>query len=1161
MTLNTLFRKDVNRAIETVIKADDQEHILTEVEEYVITREVAKMVTNFFAAYTDYQGANGVWISGFFGSGKSHLLKILSYVLENKAYDDKRLGEIFANKIEDDEMLRGDVLKATRIPAESILFNIDQQAQITSKGDQDAILKVFYKVFYDHCGYFGAQRHVAEFERWLDREGKYLPFIDLYEKHAGQHWVQGRRTYFAPGTKKAIGLALSEINGDDPEHYADIIDTLRKDAVTSVEDFCEKVAEYIDQKGPDFRLNFFVDEAGQFISGNTKLMLNLQTIAETLATKCRGRAWVFATAQEDLEAIVGDDSAVNSDDFSKIQGRFNLRIPLTSANVDEVIEKRLLAKTDDARKLLDQQWSKEKDNLRTLLTFSEAGVQFRHYQGDRDFISKFPFIPYQFDLFQQCIRELSKHNAFQGRHASVGERSMLGVFQEVLQALHKTSPDTLVSFDQMFEGLRSTIRGQIQNAISLAERNLTNKMAIRVLKALFLVKYYDQFKTTARNISVLMLRSTKVDLKAHEQAVQEALNILENQTYVQRNGEVYVFLTDEEKDVENEIKSTEIDNQQVTHFFNEALFDHVIGENRIRFQENRQDYEFTKMIDGAVVGREKELAIEILTPNSEYYDQPDKENYFKSHTMGQGTLLLFVLPPAERLLQDVRLYLKTEKYYKQATSSANNASLNRILVEKQQQNVQRRRQLIRRLRELLGRATVYLNGAKQEIGHAGDGKTKVVNAFQDLVRVAYPNLRMLGSIPFSDDTLKSIMRAAPDALFQSDDASMSEGESEVYNYIMRRKTQGERTSLADLRDYFSRKPYGWYASATLSMVARLYKRGKVEARQDANLLNDSDLLANLLNSRSFGNTLLEPQQEFNPQLLRRLKEVYQELFDENPPAGEARDIATAFKEKAQAKSRELLRLLGQKDQYPFLNQLEPLANTLDRLAGMDYHVLIRELAGFEDELLDQKEGILDPLLIFWRGDQKRIFDQINDFLNGDQSNFEYVDSAELEQLRALRQDPQPYRGNTMREAKAAMEALKKKVLDRIDAEKNNALAAIEKGKSELTGQPDFSALNEEQQARVLRPLEDMTRRVKEQRYIATLRQFGNQVNDRVAEQLGEYQRLLQPDEPVVEYITIKNVHLKDKPSELRTEADVDTYLEQLKAELLRHLHENRRIKL
>src|SRR5690606_39477822 len=111
MKINRLFLKDVSRPIETVIKADDQEDILTEVDEYVVTKEIANKLNkdDLFGNYLNPGRVNGVWISGFFGSGKSHLLKILSYVLENKEYNGSQLGEIFASKIESDEILKGDI--------------------------------------------------------------------------------------------------------------------------------------------------------------------------------------------------------------------------------------------------------------------------------------------------------------------------------------------------------------------------------------------------------------------------------------------------------------------------------------------------------------------------------------------------------------------------------------------------------------------------------------------------------------------------------------------------------------------------------------------------------------------------------------------------------------------------------------------------------------------------------------------------------------------------------------------------------------------------------------------------------------------------------------------------------------------------------------------
>ncbi len=90
--------------------------------------------------------------------------------------------------------------------------------------------------------------------------------------------------------------------------------------------------------------------------------------------------------------------------------------------------------------------------LETCFLFQKLECSLKVIKGEKDFINKYPFVSYQFDLFQQCIRALSTHNAFQGKHASVGERSMLGVFQHVVQQIETKDENALVSFDLLFEG-------------------------------------------------------------------------------------------------------------------------------------------------------------------------------------------------------------------------------------------------------------------------------------------------------------------------------------------------------------------------------------------------------------------------------------------------------------------------------------------------------------------------------------------------------------------------------------------------------------------------------------------------------------------------------------------------------------------------------------
>ena len=1166
MIVKDFFEKDINRNIETVIKADDRDNISTEVAEYVITKEIAKKIRDLFSSYNDYSGANGVWISGFFGSGKSHLLKIISYVLENKEFNGYKSGELFAQKIEDDEMLKADVLSATRIPSESILFNIDQQAQITSKADANAILAVFYKVFYDHLGYYGFQPHVAEFEMWLDKQDKYSIFKEKFNSLYSSNWETARSEYFDPLVVDAVSEVLGDIFQTDASKYERILDDLEDKNKQSIEDFCQRVNEFIKLKPKGFRLNFFVDEVGQYISDNTKLMLNLQTIAETLATTTKGNSWILVTSQEDMEKVVGDMTKNQENDFSRIQARFKIKVPLTSANVDEVIEKRLLKKGENAQNHLVSTFKKESHLLETLLSFSDSGVQFKGYKGESDFANKMPFVAYQFDLFQQCRIALSTHNAFQGKHASVGERSMLGVFQQVIQKIEERDENALVSFDLMFDGIRNELKGQIQNSIQLAEKNLDNDFAKKVLKALFLVKYFVNFKTTRRNISVLMIDSIDVDLKKHEENIDEALNLLENQSYVQRNGDIYEFLTDDEKDVELEIKNTSVDDQAVTQLLKEILFDEIIRDNKIKYQENKQDYEFTSKIDGTTLGREKELEIEIITENFYDYNNP---TFLQSQTLGSSGMKL-VLPSDATFMKDLKMWLKTDKYNKQNQSTTNRSEVKRILQEKGMQNAERKRNLLVMANKSLASASVYLNGAKLEMGQTTEGKTLVINAFQSLIKTVYVNLRMLGSIQFSEDTFKQVISGTMDDLFGTDDETMSEAESEILTIINRRKNQSDRTSLNDLKTFFAKRPYGWYQNAVWTIVAKLYKRGKIEIKKDSNVLEDIDVIQALLNSASYGNTLLEPQAVIDPKLVKDLKVVYADAFDETCSLIDAKDVANAFKEKLKEMNYELNQLLERKSELPFVSSLSDFKETVSKLCNKEYTYFLTNLKDFEDELLDTKENVLDPIKRFINGDQIKIYEGIRTVVKSDVSNFDYVEGNEFGILKALLDNPKPYQGNAIKEAKTAQDDLTKKVLGRISEEKAKAISAIQSTIEDIKSKEEYIKLGSTNQNKIIAPFQEEIDKLQSQRYIALIRDAKNKTLEHIfPKQLNEMMRLSAPvetgsgdvQEPTPHYIRRTSIKVDFAKTELRTEDDVNEYVEALKKALLEQIKETRRISL
>ena len=143
LNLKEIFEKRIDRPIDGVIKADDEESILNELEEYVITNEIEKNINDFLYEYNNYTNKNGVWISGFFGSGKSHLLKLLSIVIDDKKINEASSADIFVKKCEEqDSFLGAELKKAVSFPSKSILFNIDQKAAVISNNDFDKLFKI-----------------------------------------------------------------------------------------------------------------------------------------------------------------------------------------------------------------------------------------------------------------------------------------------------------------------------------------------------------------------------------------------------------------------------------------------------------------------------------------------------------------------------------------------------------------------------------------------------------------------------------------------------------------------------------------------------------------------------------------------------------------------------------------------------------------------------------------------------------------------------------------------------------------------------------------------------------------------------------------------------------------------------------------------------------
>lgn len=1163
MQLDAIFAKDVQRPIEGVIKADDTSHLGTEVDEYVLTNEAAKGLELLLEAYTNYTNANGVWISGFFGSGKSHLLKMLAHLLGDVPGQEvprAQIAETFRAKAQD-AFLPALLSKVETIPAKSLLFNIDQKATVIAKDQTDALLSVFVKVFNESRGYYGNQGYVAQFERDLDEAGLYAQFQAAYERIAGKTWREGRKAYITQG--RNIDRAYAEVAAGDGGAPTDILRKYSHDYAMSIEDFAEEVRQWLEKQEEDFRLNFFVDEVGQFIGANTHLMLNLQTIAESLNTKCGGRAWVFVTSQEDMDKVVGDRTKQQGNDFSKIQARFATRVKLTSADVEEVIRKRLLEKNPVGEAQLQDLYARQHANFKTLFDFVDGAKTYRNYTDQAHFVGTYPFVSYQFPLFQAAIEGISDHNAFEGRNSSVGERSMLGVVQQVAKDIGNVEVGRLATFDHMFAGIRASLKAAAQRSIDVAERNLENPLAIRLLKALFLVKYVDGFHATPRNLTVLVYDRFGLDLPELSKQVQEALTLLETQTYVQRNGNVYQYLTNEEQVMEEEIKNVDIDASEVSGRLFKMISGDVLRANKLRYLQNNQDFAFGYKLDDQVYGQQRELTIHFITP-----EYPHEIEAIRAHSFERDELRV-VLEPDERALTDLRLLLKTEKYVKIKQTSSLSAIEDQILRSKAALNAERGKELVERIRRSVGKAILIINAAEVS-SKSQDPLARVSDGFQDLVSRTYTQLGLLGGVSYTEQQIPEFANPHQSGLI--DDHSLSRlaaPADAVLSFLLQRDRLGEQVTAKSVVDAFQIKPYGWNLASIEVTIAWLIGTAQITAAVDGNILKRSEISSVLRNTQKHPHIVLAPQRVFDARKVAAFRTFCIGFFDEATAPKDPLELARHGSEKLALRLEEL-RALVLGTRYPFVDQLSDTIALLEQVTGKPDEWYLTDFT-LGEGLLEDKENLIDPIQGFLNGQQRTIYDGASALLQTHKNNLGYLAKDSTADIVRLLDDPNAFRGARMLQLRQAADALRTQIDKVLSDNRADVADYVKERKKELLGSADYQQASEEAQREAVSIIEGVLTQLDGEDQIALIRERRNSFGQTTYPQLldmlaASAQPPVTPVGPTsppipIKTVSIGSISVPGVHGVLKSQDDVDTYLDALRLVLLDTLNDGKRIAL
>lgn len=995
MQIKTMFEKPIDRKIKGVIKVGqkDEENIYQELDEYVVTDELQKHFREFFNVYnngiTTPTDDIGVWISGFFGSGKSHFLKILSYILNSELEVENKdnPGEIRRpidffkddNKIPDSKVI-ADMISSSNISTDVILFNIDTKSE-NSESQKDKILEVFVKVFNEIRGYATEYPFIADLEKKLEKKNLYDEFKSTFESINGETWKNGRSEFLFNSDDIVEALVkIGFMSEDSAIRWADKAEANYK---ISIEKFAKEVEEYCESQGKNHHVVFLVDEVGQYIGEDTQLMLNLQSITEELGTKCHGKAWIIVTSQQNIDSIVN----VKGNDFSKIQGRFKTRLSLSSANVDEVIRKRLLLKNDTAFKTLKASYPPLEPILKNNFTFTDS-AEMKKYADAEEFAHIYPFVPYQFNLLQYALTGIREHGAL-GKGIGEGERSMLELFQESAKHWMNHDDDRLIPFYTFYDPLHEKLDHSHKSVIMKAEKNENlNEFDVSLLKVLFLIKYVKELKANLDNLTILMISHLDEDIPDLRKKISKSVDRLENETLISKNADTYSFLTNEEQDINREIKNERVELGEVLNKASDIIFYDIYDEKKFRYN-NRYNFGFNKAIDTIDSGMHKnDIGIRIISP---YYDfnlqtspqstLTDANEDEKIHNALKGLSdekneVILYLNKDFTVFKEITEILQIEKYLR-----IHGTEIKRSLRDAKQEELQdKSSNVVILLEKSLKQSEIFVKGSKVNIVEK-NVKDRIDDALNDLISKVYHKLKYMDFAPDKNDIISTIKEQSQGTLAPGVSKS-NNALNDVDDYIKTQSANFVKPSLKTILQRFTSAPYGFVDDDVVWLLAKLFSQQRISLILNSEMVSlrthkAEDIFKYLTGKDYKEKVLVEKKKETSEKKLKIVKLVLKDVFDTIESSSNDEVIHETFVTQADKKLttiKDCLTYYRGNARYPGKQILEDARELIiDATSIKSLDQFFDYVFKHENDFLDMGEDTYNVIQFF--NNQKTYFDE------------------------------------------------------------------------------------------------------------------------------------------------------------------------------------------
>lgn len=993
MKIKEIFSRNIDRDINPAVVVGNEKKatVNAEIEEYVFIDDIIENLYDILNTILNKKGKKtGIWINGYYGSGKSHFIKYVHYCLAKETSERAFERFIEATKKYDptatgkrDDITPSNIAllskKVASFEVDNIMFNVEDE---TDDGDGERFTRIFLSMFNRFRGYNSNEIPTAILlEKQLDQKGKFEEFIQRINSDLGHDWKENAADIVSFELEEVLKIAKDLLPTLDEKSLHNKLSNPETYRITITDKLIPELKEYLDSKPKDYRLLFLVDEVSAYVGDKKDLLLNLQSIIEQVSDKLDNKVWIGCTAQQSLEDVVSNvDLRGTNDEFGKILGRFDTRISLESNDATYITQKRVLEKSAKGEEELSKIYKSNKDAIEN--QFKIRHDLYKGFETEDDFFLSYPFVPYQFKLISDVFQQF-QNLQYVITEVKATERSILGITHHTTKEQSGLELGKFIPFDAFYNKQfqqNLTIRGRraIENAFNLSFVK-NNEFAERVVKTLFMISNLPEtskktFPSNLENLTVLLMQDLDQNKLALQNQINDVLTKLLEESIIREEKGAFFFFNEDEINVQTLIKNKTLTLFERAEYF-DNLFRQVFGVPQ-KYGYGSNDFAVKYQLDEKVVFRKGDFSLYF-----QVFDNQDLKNRALENAAADIVVCFSEWLLTDQVKKDFDTYCQTLKFFREDGQDAT-GERQRTLENFRIRNEELKRRLISRVSEL-SKQSRFLSG--NEILEASDinGSTpteRLKNLIEKHLDKVYKHHKLATN--FAKNTAELRASAADK---QAKIPELNEAETMVNDFIT---NHGNELSAEDIINKFSKAPFGWRDEAIIDVLIHLVKKKK----REFSYRNESpyaiiDFTNKALSKAERVVCMIKSGEEFDQKLLDDTIHAFRQIFNQDlKQTTDANALVEQIKEECQKLREDYGKYNETYRSYPFGASFQKVTDKLTEwIERRDVKGLFNAIIGEQEEakgLNDEAKAVKD-----FSNRAIKEYDAIKSFYEQNQANF------------------------------------------------------------------------------------------------------------------------------------------------------------------------------